>query len=226
MYCTSCGSNLGTWNKRSCPRCGSPLRSSDSDTQNTPGSGSTTPPSPASSTSPASAPTQKRNGILWLLGGLGVFAVLVAAIWWAMGPAPFDPPAPPPSPPWSHPPQPPAEPPQQPEEPPPVEPPLQPEEPPPTEPPSQPEEPPPVEPPPQPEEPPLVEPPQPPTGSTQPPEEPLRPPPSPPKTMSPSKLSALRGELSRCEDFRCTKRAQQKYCEGYWNRIAECKSAL
>ncbi len=46
------------------------------------------------------------------------------------------------------------------------------------------------------------------------------------KTMPPSRLSALRGELKQCEDFRCTKRAQQKYCEGYWNRVAECKSAL
>ncbi|MDR2881462.1 MAG: hypothetical protein LBV29_06140 [Azoarcus sp.] len=47
-----------------------------------------------------------------------------------------------------------------------------------------------------------------------------------PPQMSSRKLSALRKELSQCPDFRCSKRVQQMYCRGYWNRIPECRSAL
>jgi len=208
MYCTSCGSNLGSWTNRSCPRCGSPLRQSDSSTQNiTPTSQekTTTPPS----TSPlVSVPAQKRTGLLWLLG-LGAFAVIVAIAWWklGMGKVTFDSPDPPsalPNPPPASPNPPPASP-----EPPPAPPDLPPT--PPDLPPTPPD--------------PLPAPPDPPPA----PLDPLPVPPDPPSPPPPRPrldLFNLRMELSQCEDYRCNKRVQQKYCKGHWNRVPECRSAL
>ena len=80
MYCTSCGSNLGTWTNRSCPRCGSPLRQTDPITQNTkPAALGASDPT----TSPMPAAPRKRTGVLWLIG-LCIFAVIAATAWWAL----------------------------------------------------------------------------------------------------------------------------------------------
>ena len=87
MYCTSCGSNLGSWSKRSCPRCGSPLRSSSAGSQNT-----NIPTEPGNVSTPSPAPSKKRTGLFWLIGFLAVFAALVVVAWFVldMGNVPFE----------------------------------------------------------------------------------------------------------------------------------------
>ncbi|MDR2925964.1 MAG: hypothetical protein LBU76_08490 [Azoarcus sp.] len=267
MYCTSCGSNLGSWNRKSCPRCGSPLRQSDSDAQDTlpPDMGNT----------PTSVPTQRHPKKLPWLIGLGAFAVIVAAAWWGLGmgnppfeknaedkppkteskagnvitkpivpppeetppePMPLEPTLPEPMPlepilsePMPLEPTPSAEPATpDPMPPKPARPKATPSKPiPPKATPAKPTLPKPV--PPHPESTPLK-----PTTPEPPPPTPTPPEPTPPKPI-PTKpaapkpqlrLSELREELSRCEDFRCHKRVQRMYCGGHWNRVPECKSAL
>jgi len=232
MYCTSCGSNLGTWTKKSCPRCGAPLRASGTDTQSTTLGGLDSTLPPASTTSPASTPAKKRTGLLWLIIGLVAFVVVVVAVWFIfdMNNPPFtenqpdketkglrktpppDIPAPPPDPI---------------PDPTPDTIPLPPDPIPDPTPPDPIPDPTPLDPIPDPT--PLDPIPDPPPQDPVPDLPPVttsRPPSATIKTMSPSKRSALRAELSQCEDYRCTKRVQQRYCEGFWNRVAECKSAL
>jgi hypothetical protein len=47
-----------------------------------------------------------------------------------------------------------------------------------------------------------------------------------PKPFPPKWLPDIRAELSRCSNFFCTKTVQKKYCDGYWNRLRECKDTL
>jgi len=226
MYCTSCGSNLGTWTKKSCPRCGAPLRTSGTDTQSTTLGGLDSTPRPVSTPTP----DKKRTRIYWLIGGLAAFAVFVGVVWWAMGPPPFDPPKKPPKvevkPPVivDDPPAVVMDPPVVVDDPPAVvmDPPMVVDDPPAVvmDPPVVADDPPAIvaDPPAVVDDPPaIVDRPPAVVASTQKP---------PANTMSASRRSALREELSRCEDFRCNKRVQQKYCEGFWNRVAECRSAL
>ncbi|MDR0702771.1 MAG: hypothetical protein LBF61_10300 [Azoarcus sp.] len=56
------------------------------------------------------------------------------------------------------------------------------------------------------------------------------PPPRPPRTRRPKPLpippewlGVMREELARCENFFCHSTVQRTYCDGYWNRIPECK---
>jgi hypothetical protein len=57
---------------------------------------------------------------------------------------------------------------------------------------------------------------------------PPRPPPAarprlPP--LPPDWLDAIRDEQAACEHYFCHVRVQRKYCEGYWNRLKECKKS-
>jgi outer membrane biosynthesis protein TonB len=197
MFCTSCGSNLGTWSNKSCPRCGSPLRAAGTtgtvSTAGHPGDTKTGAFTPGNLPTPAAG---QSSGRFWLIG-IVLFALLVAGVWWGLGmnnvPEPKE------NPEWPTPePTPP--------EPPPPEPP--------------PPEPPPPEPPPPEPTPPEPPPPEPPPPKPLPPE--LRPQPK----LPPSWLPAMRAERDRCDSFFCVKNVQKKYCNGYWNRLNECKTEL
>jgi hypothetical protein len=227
MYCTSCGSNLGSWTNRSCPRCGAPLRPTDPDTPKATGQPSTSasPSTPTPTSTPSPVPARRHTG-LFLISCLAIFGAIVASTWFVlgMGKVSFDDPANPkppiPAPPNPFPPEPPLP------EPPMPEPPSP--EPPSPEPPS-PEPPSPEPPSPEPPspEPPLPEPPppEPPSPGTHLPGSP--PPGSPPPRPRPRlNLSALRSELDQCDNFGCKQQVQERYCPGYWNRVSECISVL
>jgi hypothetical protein len=43
--------------------------------------------------------------------------------------------------------------------------------------------------------------------------------------LPPHWLGAIRNELAECDSFFCYKKVQRKYCDGYWNRLDECKKS-
>jgi len=47
-----------------------------------------------------------------------------------------------------------------------------------------------------------------------------------PSRMPESVRSRFLGELNQCSDFRCHQKVLNKYCPGYWNSAPECKRSL
>ncbi|MDR2032737.1 MAG: hypothetical protein LBP86_10930 [Azoarcus sp.] len=233
MFCTSCGASLGAWPNKSCPRCGAPLRSADETPESdTPENAlDQFPASTPSPTAPPSAHYRKNLNPAWL-AIVGVFVLIVGGVWWGLGmnnspiinpkvvnsTQPTEPTRveqTPDVPPLVTPPPdvlPPVE--QTPDvlplvTPPPDVPPLV------TLPP---DVPPLVTPPP--DVPPRVTPP-----PDIPPRQPRRTQQAKPLPIPPEWLGTIREELAGCDSFFCHSRVQRKYCDGYWNRIPECKKS-
>jgi hypothetical protein len=43
--------------------------------------------------------------------------------------------------------------------------------------------------------------------------------------IPPEWLDAMREESAQCDSFFCHARVQRKYCNGYWNRLPECRKS-